>query len=241
MTCSFSLSFLLSRKDYYLAEEFEGKQCSFPLENNLQSVEHLRISSKELLTHSNNYFANVTQLTIANAPNTLDESFLIPLNRLIPLKQLTHLTIEYNWLAVENIVRLIHSAPNLHTLKMDSYISEKELQSLEQSTVFQDVLTKNRVRYIYCSDLCLLTEIKVLMKLFPRMEYLDVSISRKEINQIITHLFRKNFRSLHRLVSLCLTEVPKVCLQEVDQLLKWENLLENYCLKHLNGDLYIWW
>ena len=212
------------------------------LEHNLQSVEHLRISSKELPRNPVNDFPNVTQLTIEIAPNEDDDSFLTSLVRLIPLKQVTHLTNECQWLSIQNILRLIGSTPNLHTFKLYfSYINENDLKLLEQSAVFRGIALKSRTRYVYSLNRCTINEIQFLMKLFPRMESFHVPIRRREITEIILHIFQTNFRSLHRLLSLCLADVPKACLQEVDRLIKSRNLLQNYSLKYLNRDLYIWW
>ena len=220
----------------------KGEGCSFPLENNLQCVKHFRISGQELPINSINYFPNVTQMTIEHSSLKPDESILINLNHLIPLQQLTHLNIEYNWFPLEDVIRLIGSTPSLHTLKLHfAYIAEKDLKFLEQSVIFQDVSAKNQIRHVYCSNRCELTKIQFFMKLFPQMEYFHVSTNRSEINEIISHFFPRNFQSFHRLVYLCLTGIPKICLQEVDRFIKSNNLLENYSLKYLHRDLYIWW
>lgn len=234
--------FLSRRKDYYLGDEFQGKECSFPLEKNFQSVEHLRISTGELPKNPTNYFPNVTQLSVQLCFNRPDENFLINLNHLISLKQLTQFNIGHMWFSLDDIFQLLGLMPNLHTVKFASpFIHHSKLTALKESAIFQDISAKNRIRSVYCSDQCSINDIEVLMKLFPQVQYLHIGVHRKGIYEIISYIFQNNFRSLHHLVTLCLSEVPKTCLQEVDIYLKVKNLLENYCLKHLNYDLYIWW
>lgn len=236
------LRFLFRRKDYYLGEELQGEGCPFPSEKNLQSVQHLRIASQRLPKNSINYFPNATQLTIEPFIFKSNETFLIDLNRCISLKQITQLNIEHFHFSLEQIIRLLGLMPNLHTLKFTfDFIRNSELESLDQSAIFQEFSTKNRVRYVYSADQFSTIEIHAVMKLFPHVQHLHVQVERKRVYPLVFFFFQNNFRSVHRLNSLCLSGIPRTCFHEVDILLKVKNLLDNYCIKHLNRDLYIWW
>ena len=227
---------LSRRKDYYICGDLEGEGCPFPLENDLHSIEHIRISSNSLPENSINSYPNVTQLTIEHS---LEASFLIDLNRMIPLQQITQLNIKNSRCSLEMIIQLINSASNLHRLEFDfSTIRDNDLKLIEQNAIFQTASLKNQIRTIHCDHRCKLFEIEFLMKLFPQMNYLKVPMQRKEITEILSNIFRKHS---HRLVSLCLTRIPKTCLQEVNQFIQRKKLLDNYSLKYLNRYLYIWW
>ena len=240
-------SFLLClrrRKDYSFVEvleEGEG-ECPFPLESNVQSVKHFRISTTQLPEDSILAFPNVTQLTMEYYHEQPDEFFLINLNRLIPLKEVTRLNLVWNGFTIEDLLRLLGLMPNLHTLKFSfSSVDEDEMKSHEQSAVFQEICSTNRIRHVYSSNQCDRTLMEIFLKLFPRMEYLQTYFDRKKINEVILHIFRENFRSLHPLTSLCLVGGPKICFKEIDRLIKTKNLLDHYQLKCLNYYLYIWW
>jgi hypothetical protein len=77
----------------------------------------------------------------------------------------------------------------------------------------------------------------MIMNLFPQVEYLKIGMNKKIIYHIIQFLFSKTCR----LVFLCISKIPKVCLRELNRLIRLENLLKDYSIKYINYDLYLWW
>ncbi len=81
----------------------------------------------------------------------------------------------------------------------------------------------------------------MLVHLFPQLQYLQTGMNRKEIKQIILFLLSKTNTKTSHLFYLCIKEIPKTCLQELDRLIKFENLREDYFIEFVNSNIYLWW
>ncbi|CAF3840774.1 unnamed protein product [Rotaria sp. Silwood1] len=135
------------RKDYTFYWELDQQLCPHIQENNLNSVKHIHICSKQARNNCINYFPNVTELTITHFFQTSDHSISITLNLMIPLKQLTKLVIESDHFPFDEIVKLLYFTPNLHTLKLDLLrLYETNLKVLYQNEIFQYVLNENHIQ-----------------------------------------------------------------------------------------------
>jgi hypothetical protein len=62
-------------------------------------------------------------------------------------------------------------------------------------------------------------------------------MKKEDIYKIVRFLLSKT----NDLFSLCITEIPQRCLKEFNMIIKAENLLDDYYIKFVNRDLYIWW
>ena len=240
----FVTSFYCRRREYYIHDKLERGECRLPQANNLNSIRHVRISSTECPRNSTNSFSNVTELTIDQFLNTSDRSYVTHLYRMLPLKRLDRLNIEHPCFPLDDMIQLLSLTRNIRTLTIYfPYIDEDTLSTVEQNPLFQGVSRTNQIRYVYSPNRNIQRRRRIpfLLKLFPRMEYLHLSIDRKEITEILSDLFGKQTNRNHRLVFLCFSGLPRMCLHEVDQVIRTRKLLKNYSLKYLNRNLYIWW
>ncbi|CAF1333514.1 unnamed protein product [Rotaria sordida] len=229
------------RKDYTFWE-FDQQSCSRIQENNLNSVKHVFIRGGQSTKNCVNYFPNATELTIENYFQTSDDSIITTLNRIIPLKQLTKLVIQTYGFSVKQIVKLIRFIPNIHTLKVNSLsLYETYLQSVEQSEDFLYVSNTNKIINLEISQWCTVEDIQIIVNLFPKLEYLKTGMYSQRIVQIMRYLLSKSNQKTSHLCFLCITNIYKICLKELNLLIKSENLLENYLMKFINDDLYLWW
>jgi len=189
-----------------------------------------------------NYFPNATELTIKEYFRPADDSISITLNRLVPLKLITKLTMNSYRFTFEQTVELIRFVPNLHTLKLNSggrYETTPEL--IKQSDNFQYVSHTNKIKNLELPDWCRLERIVLYDDLFPRVEYLKTGMNRRDIGEIIRYLLSKNNHETRHLLFLCISRIPKICLREINMLIKQEKLLDDYSIKFINHDLYLWW
>ncbi len=234
--------FFCRRKDYKFYWEFDKQICSYVQENNLNIVKHVKICSKRAINSSVNYFPNATELTIKYHFKTPDDSISTTLNRVVPLKQLTKLVTECYHFPFYEIVKLLRFTPNLHTLKLDNLSTyETSPKLIQESDAFQYALNTNKIKNLEIRLWCSLEEIQLIMNLFPQLEYLNITIHRKEIEHIVRYLLsKKNHQTCH-LFLLCITQIPKICLRELTMLIKYEKLLDDYFIKFVNRDLYLWW
>jgi len=234
--------FYFRRKDYTFYWEFDETICSHLQENNLKSVKHVHICSKQAKTNSANYFPNATELTIKNYFKTPDDLISTTLNRVVPLGKLTKLVIECYSFPFEEIIKLLRFTPNLNTLKLDLLsLNQNSLQLIKQSETFLYVSTTNKIKNLELRDWCRLEKIQLLIDLFPQLEYFKTGMERKEMGQIIRYLLSKNNHQTCHLFFLCISGTPKICLRELNLLIKLENLLDHYFIKFLHRDLYLWW
>lgn len=220
------------RREYYIVGKLDGGECSFSQENNLR---HIRISDKE------NIYSNVTELTIEEYLNISNRNDLF---RLLPLKRLNRLNINNPCFRLDEILYLLSYTRNLQTLTFQfPLMSEEELSTIEEHPFFRVIATKNQIRYVFSPNRNIQQRRRIpfLMKLFPRMEYLHLYIDRQEITDILVDLFGKKTHSIHRLVFLAFSGLPRTCLHDVHRVIQSRKLLENYSWKYLNRILYIWW
>ncbi|CAF1365829.1 unnamed protein product [Rotaria sordida] len=230
------------RKTYTFYWQFDQHVCSNMQEKNLNIVKHVHICSKQIINNYVNYFPNANQLTIEHYFKTSDDSISTTLNCILPLKQLTKLNIKSSNFPFEQIIKLIYFTPNLHVLKLDFLcLNEIYLKLIEQHEIFRYVSSTNKITNIDIREKCTLEIFQLIIYLFPQVEYLKIRINEKEISQIIRFLFSKTTDKIRRLFFLCISQIPKVCLRELNFLIKSENLLSDYSIKYINRDLYLWW
>ncbi|CAF2917603.1 unnamed protein product [Rotaria sp. Silwood2] len=216
--------------------------CSQIQKENYHLVKHLYICSKEIKDDYVSYFPNANQLTIKYHFETSNDSVPKPLRRMIPLKQLTKLVIECYKFSFAEIIQLLRFTPNLYALKLDYLpFSGINLNVIKQNEVFQYVSNRNKIKILDFRVWYSLNEIQLVVNLFPRLEYLKIGLNRKEIQSIVRFLLSKTNVKTQYVFFLCVLRIPKICLKELNVLIKSENLLNDYCSKFINRDLYLWW
>ncbi len=230
------------RKFYKFYWEQHDQLCSHVQDINFNSVKHVRTCSRHAIDKLVNYFPNTTELTIASYFETPDDSMATTLNRIVPLKQLTILDIECSGFSLEEIIELMRCTPNLHTLKFGfPPINEIALDSVQRSKIFRNVSKTNKINHVKIHHSCRLVHIPFILNLFPQLQYLKTGMLRSEIGQMVKYLLTKRFSQAYHLFFLCIPQTPKVCLQELNTLIKSENLLDDYFIKIIYRDLYLWW
>jgi hypothetical protein len=219
------------RKDYRFNWQLDR-------DRNINSVEHVIISSNPERNNPMNYFPNAIQLTVRDDFNIPADSITRILNRVVPLKQLKVLIIDCYQLSFEQFIELLRCTSNLHTFKCD-FINFYETKQRNES--FRYVANRNQIQNIRINTWCTVEDIQWIVDLFPRLEFLKIGIFRKDFVRIIRCLLSKTNNKTPNLVFLCVLGIPKVCLRELNTLIEEENLLDNYVIKYLNHHLYLWW
>ncbi|CAF4003842.1 unnamed protein product [Rotaria sp. Silwood1] len=230
------------RKDYKFLWERNPQECSLVQESNLNLIQHILMYSYEIKNVSLNYFPNVTQITIKHYPRTPNGSIITSLDNMIRLKQLKKLTIQCHDFPFEELVKLLSFTLNLNTLKLKLLsMNEIDLKLIQQTENFQYVSKMNQIKHLDLFQLCEFNQIELIISLFSQLEYFKTGINYKEIRQIKRYLLSKINNKTEHLFFLCVSGVPKICLKELNALIKSENLLNDYCIRFINRDLYLWW
>jgi hypothetical protein len=132
--------------------------------------------------------------------------------------------------------------PNLHTLKLDLLpFYEINLNLLEKNDFFQHVSSTNKIKNFEIRNWCKLEKIQLIVTLFPQLEYFKTRINEEEMGETIRFLLSRNDHKKRRLFFLCISEIPKKCLKELNRVFKSKNILDDYFIKFINRDLYLWW
>ncbi|CAF1484379.1 unnamed protein product [Rotaria sordida] len=178
---------------------------------NLNSFKHVYIGNKKTANNCIKYFPNATQLTIKYYFNISDDSNSIIFNRIIPVKQITKLTIDCYYFSFQQLINLLHFLPNIHILKWN-FINYNENNLLNDT--FEYVSKTNKIKNLDIKSLCTLDLIEIIVNLFPKLEYLKIGINRKEIKHITRYILSKSNNKICYLFLLCITEIPKICLTQ---------------------------
>ena len=161
---------------------------------------------------------------------------------MIPLKQLTKLVINLYRFSFEEFIKLLRFTPNLYTLQFNAYsLQEIDSNFTKYNILLQYILKKNKIENLVLTDTCSLNEIRFIVYVFSKLKYLKIGINRTEISSIIRYLLLKTHNQAQHLFYLCISNTSKVCLQEIKDLIKLENLLDNYSIECINQDLHLWW
>ncbi|CAF4917023.1 unnamed protein product [Rotaria sp. Silwood1] len=88
--------------------------------------------------------------------------------------------------------------------------------------------------FLHC---CSFGEIQIFINVFPQLESLQTGEFQKQIVQITRCFLSK----MDHLFFLNITYIIKTYLQKFNFLIKSENLLDDYLIKFIDHDLYLWW
>lgn len=200
---------------------------------NYNSVECLEVYVTKA-KYFNKYFPNVIELTIGNYFKTSD----VILNRILPLKQLKILYVKDYQFPFEDVIQLLYSTSNLHTLKLDFlFIFKLNISLLEKNEIYQYVKKNNQIKSFHLFQSCTLELLKFILQFFPQIEYLEIGMVTLQIHEILRYLFS----TTHQICSIRFSQTPKKYLKELNIFMKTEKLNENYSMKLLNRHLYLWW
>jgi hypothetical protein len=187
-------------------------------------------------------FPNVTELTLSETFDVPRDSIAANLNRIIPLRQLTKLSLGCLRLPFEQIIELLHLTSNIRILKLDSVLLYgTDSVSIEQKDIFQIVSNMNNITNLTIDKEITLDKIQLLVTLFPRLEYLIMNLYKEDLESIARYLLSKFNDNTRHLSSLCISKQRKDLMEILSNLLESEKLLDNYILKIINRKLYLWW
>lgn len=117
------------------------------------------------------------------------------------------------------------------------YLDENDIKLIKNTTNYQYVSNTNKIKNLDVHGVCTLLEIQMISNLFLRLESFQIGILKREIEPILRLLLSET----SHLYFLCLYKLPKSYLRKVNMFIKAENLLNNYSIKMINQDLYLWW
>jgi hypothetical protein len=216
--------------------------CLPSYETNFKSVHHLCIPSEEDVIICQNYFPNTTELTLENGFSTTRDSIASIINPIIPLKQLTKLVIECHHFSFIRVIELLRNSPNIQTLILESMpLYKKDRMSIQQSETFRLLSNTNTITDVTLKDKCTLDRIEMIIALCPRLQHFTLDTHMKDMESLIRLLLEKSQQNTCHMFSLCFSRATKHWYQKLEALIKSETLLDDYMLKLVGSELYLWW
>jgi hypothetical protein len=219
-----------------------GELESNILQTNVDSVRHVCIDKSNAMKQFGGHFTNANELTLWKKFDVPRDSIVIDLNRIIPLRQLTKLTLACHRLPFKQVIELLHFTPNIHTLELDSILLYRtDSVSIQQNDIFQLVSNTNIVTTLTINNEVTLEKIQLLVKLFPRLEYLTINLYKEDLESIVRFLSSKSNNNTRYLSSLCISKQRLDLIKNLRLLLESEKLFNDYILKSIDRKLYLWW
>ena len=188
-------------------------------------------------------FPNATELTVSIYFEGPIDRLTLDLGRILPLTRLTQLNINHRSFAFEKLIYLVQYAPNLRSLKM-SYIPlyGMDLLSEKDMDLMAAVATQNTLRTLIIDGQCNVSQMKLLLHLFPCLEHITMTIYWRRFSMIFGLLFSEMKEQTRHLFSICLEDERKETMRKLADLRQKKNWINYYfSMKFIDDRLYIWW
>lgn len=205
-------------------------------------VDHLHIENEKAIDRTQHYFPNITKLTFFGNLKETHLSLPFILTPIVPLKQLTTLNITQSNVCLERMLKLLSASPNIHTLTIQEQ-SNSEIEAVlkEPTESFRLLSESNKITTIVVKYVHYKNIIEFLILLCPRMQHLTVDLIRYSNEPIIQLILSKAKSNLPDLCLLCVKRMAGFNSGKVKTLIETEELLDNYSIRVIKHELYIWW
>ncbi|UJR32674.1 hypothetical protein I4U23_020135 [Adineta vaga] len=120
-------------------------------------------------------------------------------------------------------------------------MNETNVSLVEQSELFRQVATTNKITNLTINELISIENIKLPTLLCSRMQHLTINQYGQYVQSSIQFILSKSKNDLQYLCSLRARNFHKPMLSIVKTLIESEELLDNYLIKLIDADLYLWW
>ncbi len=236
------LYIILRRKQYTLYKQLIKHTYSRYQRRNVNFIDHVDIRSEETMTSCSYYFQNATKLTLSDSFRESRVWLGVILKRIIPVKQLTTLIIDDDNFCFEQLIRLLNSTSNIHTLTVNCQsVTETNSISIQQSEMFRLVSNTNTIRNVTIREKYSSENIKLFVALCPQMEHLTIDIYIHDLESSVKFILSKSKTNIQHLCLLCTKNTTKSMVGTLKTLIESEELLDNYLVKLIGSELYFWW
>ncbi len=186
--------------------------CPTPVEQNINSVHSLRISSKKAAMDCKSYFPNVTQLSINLFECIKHQPKLrTVLNNILPLKQITKLIIKSPpecFFTCMELMELLHCTPNVYRLELDRVPDINfGLRSFENTNRFRSLSKTNNIRELIMKDNYPFERKKWLINFCSHLQHLTSDYFKEDFYSLVQYLFSEYNDKTSYISSLYIPEI----------------------------------
>ncbi|CAF3532321.1 unnamed protein product [Rotaria sp. Silwood1] len=230
------------RKQYTLYTQLTENFRLRSRRSQINSVDHVKIQGEEAIINCGSYFRNATKLTLSHGFTESRVWLRIILQHIIPLKQLTTLIIDCDTFSFDQLIKLLRFTSNIHTLTFDSQsIDKSNSMMIQQSETFRLVSNTNNITNVTIKERYSSENTELFVALCPRMQYLTIDIYAQYLESIMRFILLKTKHNIQYLYSICIKNTRKSMIGILKTLIESEELLDNYLIKSIDSDLYLWW
>ncbi len=208
------------------------------------SVRYITIKNEKAVDSCSTSFPNVTELTLDFYHGVRSTLFTTDaLRRTISVTHLQKLIIDSNHLTFKEIVDVLLYIPNIHTLGIRGIkTTAKEIATLQKSKKFRLVSEQNKIKNVVISNYSLMA-IKMLVDICLELQHLSLNRFGKCFIKIVRYLLSKNARKYSGISSFSLRmfRLNNKLIKKVKILVQSKKHIDDYSLKVLENEFYLWW
>ncbi|CAF1185422.1 unnamed protein product [Adineta steineri] len=222
-------------------ESLDKSICSYqdPVFN-LSFGPRISMKNQNIVANFHFQFPRVTELEFRDNYYTINiYSFIDNLSHIVILTNITYLEISFNNQLLNNFVKLLNRMPNVQKLILDVRSSFKMEVSSDQQTNTVDLVCNNNVRNVEIIGGLPLTTVRLINKLFPRMERLEIQNRGDALISFVRTLLSNRIDNSH-LFSLVF-DGDDVMIKQLKTMIDNEKLLDNYDIERRQFELCLWW
>lgn len=226
------------RKQFTIYRKIRKTECLYDKEINLNTVRHVHIDNARGKINCKNYFPNATELTFMYGIEKTIDNF----NQILPLIQITKLHITCIDFKFDVVIDILKFIPNICTLTVDSVLFLKtECTTIENNEIFQLVSNTNVIQNFTIRNGCRFEQIKFFLKLFPRLQHINMNISWEEFKLFFNLSVLKISTNHNCLHSICFENYPHNILEDMMSLIEPKDFIDKYSKKLIDNKCYLWW
>ncbi|CAF1657373.1 unnamed protein product [Adineta ricciae] len=232
-----------TRKSFTIADESDSTANIQHEKTPFPTVERVMIYDEKQIEYCSKYFPNATELTVSDQRiDRSRRSANISIAHIVPLNQLTKLTIVYSYRPFSKVIELLSSTPNVHTLVFKSItIVATDYSDLQQTKQFQLVTSQNKIKALTVSFTYSFRTIQLFVNLCPRLQHISMGTTETPLEQIIRFLLGQTKKTTCCLSSITISDVNPAISDKLKAIIELEHLLDNLAIKTIGKDCFLWW
>ncbi|UJR19961.1 hypothetical protein I4U23_023093 [Adineta vaga] len=209
---------------------------------NEDPTHHIYLHDSQTMKQYAGHFPNTNQLTLLENFNISHDSCATNLQFILPMKQLTKLTVNCRHFPFEQLIVLFQYMQNVHTLKVETVqFTGVDFRSIQQNEAFQIASKTNTVMKMIIDGIIRFDQIKILLTLFSRMKYFIIDIYVQDFKLLAEYLWPISYDKIHHLCMLSISNDREDFTKEVNLLILSSKLPADYSLNYTRRKCYLWW
>ncbi|CAF1473670.1 unnamed protein product [Adineta steineri] len=200
----------------------------------------INMKNRNIVANFSFQFPRVTELELTDNYNTINiDSFIDNLSHIFILTNITYLEISFNNILLNNFIKLLNRMPNVQKLILYVQLSSEMEVSSDQQANTVDLVCNNNVRNVKITGELPLATVKLINKLFPRLEHLRLMYRKNALIPFVRTLLSNRINNSH--LFLLMFHDSRAKIKKLKAMINNEKLLDNYDIKRRQSELCLWW